>query len=379
MSIFERERTEVTAVTSGAGAHPFGANGAAPAGATIGPAAKDDERGDDPGVGRRLLRPQTIVSFGLALAIVVFLVSRLEINLSTVWANVRNANLLLYGLALAVYYATFALRAVRWRAMLEQAGIDGSNGVTLPRYPRLVEMLLLSWFVNCVIPAKIGDAYRCYLLKRDTGASFSATLGTILAERLTDLVVLFFTMTVAGIIAFHGDLPSQVTKTMIGGIALVGVGIAVVAAMGFARERVQRLVPQRFHEQFGMLHDAIFACLRSPWRPVGISAVIWSADGFRLFLVAASLGAGLSFPLTLFVALMSALLTTLPITPAGLGVVEAAVIVVLKLVDVDPSMAISIAFLDRLIGYWSLILVGLVLYVRRLRTDVRGTDIATAR
>ena len=58
----------------------------------------------------------------------------------------------------------------------------------------------------------------------------------------------------------------------------------------------------------------------------------------------------------MFVALMSALLTTLPITPAGLGVVEAAVIVVLKLVDMDASMAGSIAILDRLIGYWSLII-----------------------
>jgi uncharacterized protein (TIRG00374 family) len=104
--------------------------------------------------------------------------------------------------------------------------------------------------------------------------------------------------------------------------------------------------------------------------PLLVSFGIWGADGLRLFLVARSLGADLTITLTIFVALMSALLTTLPITPAGLGVVEAAVVVVLKLVDVHADMASSIAILDRVIGYWSLIAVGLILYVHRLRRDV---------
>ena len=82
-------------------------------------------------------------------------------------------------------------------------------------------------------------------------------------------------------------------------------------------------------------------------------------------------GADLGIELTLFVALMAALLTTIPFTPAGLGVVEAAVVVVLKLVDVDADMAGSIAVLDRVIGYWSLILVGLILYAIRMRRDLR--------
>ena len=378
MAISDRERTDAAALAA-AESHPISANGKATLPAAARPSPEDQGESTDPGgVGRRLLRPQTLISFGLAVAIVTFLVTRLDIDPATVWSNIRGANLWLYGLAVVVYYSTFVLRAYRWRYMLEQAKIDETIDGPLPAYPHLVEILLLSWFVNCVVPAKVGDAYRCYLFKRDTGASFSATLGTTLAERLTDLVVLFFTMTVAGIIAFRGDLPSEVTNTMIGGVALVGVGIGIVAAMALARDRVERLVPVRFRSQFALLYDAIFACLRSPWRPVGISVVIWLADGLRLYLVAASLGADLSFSLTLFVALMSALLTTLPITPAGLGVVEAAVVVVLKLFDVDPSMALSIAFLDRLIGYWSLIVIGIVLYVRRLRIDVRGPDPATA-
>jgi glycosyltransferase 2 family protein len=344
------------------------------------PGSFDDEQtAETPpdGLGKRLLRPQTLISFGLAAGIVVFVVTRLDIDVSAVWRNLRNANPLLFLTALGLYYATFILRAIRWRGMLAQAGIDDQHGYVIPGYPRFVEILLLSWFVNCIIPAKLGDAYRCYLFKRESNASFSATLGTLLAERLTDLVVLFVTMATAGMIAFHGNVPSQVTQTFLIGMVLLAVGGAALTAVGIGRDRFKRVLPMRFHGQFELFHVAIFACLRQPWRPVAISLLMWMMDGLRLFLVAKSLGASLSFELAIFVALMSALLTTLPITPAGLGVVEAAMIVVLKLVAIDPTMASSIAILDRLIGYWSLIVVGLFLYVRRFRSDVRAATTPT--
>lgn len=319
---------------------------------------------------RRLLRPHTVASFLIAVAIVVLLINRLDINVSTVWKNIREANPWYFLAALAIYYGTFVARTIRWRFMLAQAGIDSASGYRMPSTPRLFEILMLSWFANCVVPAKLGDGYRSYLLKRDTGAPASATLGTILAERITDLTVLFVTMTAAGILAFHGDLPTRVLHTVFIGGGLMAIAVAALVALFVARDFVQKFVPNRFVRHYQDFHGAVFACLRRPALPIVVSIGIWAADGLRLSLVAKSLGADLSITLTIFVALMAALLTTLPITPAGLGVVEAAVIVVLKLVDVDADLASSIAILDRVIGYWSLIAVGMVLYMVRLRRDV---------
>ena len=273
--------------------------------------------------------------------------------------------------ALAIYYASFVLRALRWRSMLVNAGINADRGYALPSLPRIVSILLLAWFANCIVPAKLGDGYRCFLLRRDTGARLSVTLGTILAERLTDLVVLFTMMSGAGLLAFRGSMPSEVTKTLIGGMALILVGAAGLAAMMFGKDRFARFIPERFKEHYEHFHTAVFACLRRPAIPVVVSIAVWTFDGARLFLVAHALGANLAYSLALFVALMSALLTTLPFTPAGLGVVEAAIIVVLKLVDVDPAMAGSVAVLDRVITYWSLILIGAILYIWRLRSELR--------
>ena len=319
---------------------------------------------------RRLLRPQTLISFAIAVVIVGLVVQRLDINLSEVWAKLKQANPLLFLAALAVYYSTFIARTYRWRYMLRQSGVADQPGFVMPGIPRLFEILMLSWFANCVIPAKLGDGYRSYLLRRDAGATVSGTLGTILAERLTDLAVLFTLMSTAAVVTFHGDLPSRVLNTMLIGGGLMLVAVIGVVVLLFSKHRILSLIPDRFERQFDQFHDAIFACLRRPAFPVLVSIGIWAADGLRLYLVAQSLGVELSISLTLFVALMSALLTTLPITPAGLGVVEAAVIVVLKLVDVGSIDASSIAILDRLVGYWSLLVVGIILYLFRMRRAV---------
>lgn len=322
-------------------------------------------------IGSKIFRPHTIISFCVAIAIVVFFVRRLNIDPHAVWENIVHANLGLYAVAIGLYYLSFFARAVRWRWMLKQAGLSEAEGYPIPDNRGLMEIFLLSWFVNCVVPAKIGDAYRCYLLKRRSGAPISRSLGTIFAERLTDLAVLFTMMALAGVVAFRGQLPSQATRTLTIGSALLAAAAIFVAALWFGRHAIERRLPERIRSQFGQLHDSIFACLRRPWRPVGISVLIWCCDGLRLYLVAASLHGNVSFSVAVFVALMSALLTILPITPAGLGVVELAMVAVLKIVDVDPSLAGSIALMDRLITYWSLVAIGLILYVRRLRADVR--------
>ncbi|MEA2510892.1 MAG: glycosyltransferase 2 family protein [Thermomicrobiales bacterium] len=330
-----------------------------------------DEAGPPASLGSRLFRPHTVVSFGVAIAIIFFFVRRLDVDPHEVWRNIRRANVDLYAIACALFYLSFLARAVRWRWMLKQAGLSEAEGYKVPGNRGLIEIFLLSWFVNCVVPAKLGDAYRCYLLKRRSGVPISRSLGTILAERLTDLVVLFAMMAVAGVVAFRGHLPSQATRTLLIGSVLLAVGAVGVVGLWYGRHVVEGRLPERFRLQFSQLHDAIFACLRRPLRPIGVSLLIWGADGLRLYLVAASLHGDVSLSVAYFVSLMSALLTTLPITPAGLGVVEVAMIGVLKLVDVQASLAGSIALMDRLLTYWSLVAVGLILYLRRLRSDVR--------
>jgi len=316
----------------------------------------------------RVLRPETLVSFAIAVAVLVFLFRRLDINVGEVWRHARGANPWLLGLAFVSWYSTFGLRAFRWKRMLERVGVDAAHGYRIPTTRGFIEIYLLAWFANCVVPAKLGDAYRSYLLKRESGASFSTSLGTILAERLTDLAVLFLTMTTVGILVFRGRVPDEVTNTFLLGLGLLAVAAFGLAGMWLARHTIEARLPARLKDQYVRLHDATFACLRRPWLFLAISIGIWIGEGLRVYFVAQAVHADISFSTALFVGLMAALVTTLPFTPSGLGLVEAVVTTVLvNVIGIESSLALSIAVLDRVVGYWFVILIGLILYAVRAR------------
>ena len=103
----------------------------------------------------------------------------------------------------------------------------------------------------------------------------------------------------------------------------------------------------------------------------GIGVLLWLGDGMRVWFVSRSLDAGISPAVAILVAVMGALLTVIPFTPAGLGVVEIGVgSVLVAVLGVDPVVAGSILVLDRVVAFWSLLLVGGALYLWR-----RGANI----
>lgn len=319
----------------------------------------------------RVRQPRTLLSFLLAAAVLFFFVRRLDIDVGEVWRTVRHANPFLYGLAFVVWYGSFFVRAARWRRMLSRVEIDPVHGYPLPGTADMVEIFLLSWFANCIVPAKLGDAYRSYLLKRETGASFSTTLGTIVAERLTDLAVLCLTMSAVGVVIFRGRLPAEARQAFLLGVALLGVAALGLGVMWLTRQTIGRRLPARVEAQYARLHDAVFRCLRRPGLFLGFGSAIWLGEGLRVWLVGRAVDADLALASALFVALMGSLLSTVPLTPAGLGLVELGLIGVLtQVMGMPAALAASIVLLDRVIGYWSTVVVGLVLYLRRLR---RGT------
>jgi glycosyltransferase 2 family protein len=317
------------------------------------------------GVLRRVLRPQTVVSFLFSFAILVFFITRINIDAGEVAARMSTANPALLLLAFLAYYLSFPVRAFRWRMLLGNAGLSQSDNRRMPGVPGLTEMIFVSWFANCIVPAKLGDAYRSYMLKSRARVSFSTTIGTILTERITDVLVLFGLLIVAGLIAFRGHLPDQLFYLLIfGGVLAAAVIVGLLSLRGL-RPLAARLLPERLHDVYSKFEQGIMRSFRPRTLPLllGYTAVVWVLEGLRLYFVSAALGIRLPLSVTLFIALASSLLTTIPFTPAGLGFVESAVVTALLWFRIDSATAISISFLDRIISYWSIIVFGLIVYV----------------
>jgi uncharacterized protein (TIRG00374 family) len=314
---------------------------------------------------QKLRDPRTIFSFLLAIALLVFIFTRFDVHPAEIWGVVQHANLAIFALAFIVYYAAFILRALRWDRLLANVGFARARGYKIPTIPGLMEIIYLSWFVNCIVPAKLGDAYRSYLLKRAAGISFSRIIGTILAERMIDIVVLFTLLLASALLTFQGRVPTELNLTIAFGGLLVLILLIGLAAMRRFGHVVERLVPGRFREKYVKLQDGTLQSFRRRSLPalIGYTAMIWLLEGGRLFFVTRSLDTHIDLAVVVFIALASSLLTTLPLTPGGVGLVEGAVFVVLRTVGVDDATALSIALLDRLINYWSIVVGGIIVYI----------------
>jgi len=336
-----------------------------------------------PPLGRHAFRPRNVVSFLLAL-VVLFLVSRqlLGVDWGQVWASIREANGWLFALAFLVFYCSYPLRALRWKRLLNNIGYGGvagqPTGQPIPSVSGLTRIMYLAWFANCVTVARLGDVYRGYLLKREAGVSFTATFGTVLTERLLDLVVLVAMVGVGVLVVFHGTLPPEVALPLLIGVIASVLGILGLLSVRRFRRTLDQLVPERFRAYYTSLEHGLVDSFRHLPPLVVYSVIGWLLEGTTLYLTAAAVGTPVSVAGALVVALLGSLLTTIPFTPGGLGFTEAGLVLLLGWLGLDASTAGAVTLLFRLINYWSIVVLGFALYIfhgfARTRQGARGTS-----
>ena len=310
---------------------------------------------------RRVLNWKTIASVIFAFVILYLAFQTLGVNLGRTWSLIVQANLGFLGLAFLAYYLTFPIRGFRWRYILARTG-------TRVGFRDATEILFLSWFVNCVVPAKLGDLYRAYLLKGNVGASASRTVGTIFIERIADIIVIFGLALAAGYWSFRGRSRPEVDLIFVAGFVVAVVLVVLVVVLRVWGHGVGRFLPARFADLWERFHEGSTGALTLTALPViGLATVsIWLLEGARLYFVIQALAipeVGLGISASVFVALAAALLTAMPLTPAGIGFVEAGIAGALLIYGVGEDPAAAVALTDRGISILTVILLGGILYL----------------
>jgi uncharacterized protein (TIRG00374 family) len=314
-------------------------------------------------IARRLRQPRTIISIAVPLAVIAIFVALNGKQLATVPGLVLAANPALVLLAFIVFYSGFPLRGRRWSQLLRGTGLRVSTKDS-------TEIIFLSWLVNCVVPAKLGDVYRAYLLKINSTASLSRTFGTVFIERVLDLFAIALLGLAAGYWSFRAGLPPAIQVVFGIGVAVVAVlAIGLFTMRNFGRQIIVALpLPHQVRDLYDRFEEGVFGALAARQLPsLGLlTGLIWMTEALRLFLVVQALGfADVSLGLSgaVFVALIGSLLTAVPLSPAGLGIVEAGVVGVLHVAyGVPLPEATAIALLDRVISVFSIIIFGSVAY-----------------
>ena len=224
--------------------------------------------------------------------------------------------------------------------------------------------MYLAWIANCLTIARLGDAYRGYLLKKEAGVSFTVTLGTVVAERLLDLIVLVVMMGVGLLVLFHGSLPVEAAQALAAGLVLTGIGVLGLLSMRHLKGVVEGVLPKRLHTHYARLEHGVTGSFRRRLLLlIAYSIIGWVIEATTLYTITAAVGIPVSVAGALVVALAASLLTTVLITPVGLGFTEGGMVLMLQWLGLDIYIASAVTFLFRVINYWSIVVFGFVLYV----------------
>ncbi len=320
---------------------------------------------------KRLLNWRTIVPLVIVIIALVFFAQKANINPQKTWASLRTANPLFFLAAFVIYYCSFPIRALRWRMLLENVGYTKDNGVQLPGFWKLVEIIYISFFANVVVPAKLGDLYRAYLLRQEINVSTTRSFGTVLAERLLDLIVLLLLFIPSIIISLHEQLPHELELGLEVTLVAVFVGIIALFVLRIAREPIARIVPERFRPQYYHLQEGMLGSFRRLPTLSALTILVWLCESLRFFFVAMALNLIPGDPLhiltaTIFIGLGEALLTIVPATGGGVGLVEAGMLAMITLFYHGPNAANLTAaaiLLDRTISLFSILVIGLVVFL----------------
>jgi uncharacterized protein (TIRG00374 family) len=133
-------------------------------------------------------------------------------------------------------------------------------------------------------------------------------------------------------------------------------------------EPAQRDLPTRLIAQ----RDQVVGVLAGRWRQaLVVTTGRWFCDFLTLAAALAAIGAHGSLALTLLAYAASQLLGQIPITPGGLGVVEAALTGFLAVAGISAGEAALATLAYRLVSYWLVVLAGFVAWLIHRRRHRR--------
>jgi len=258
--------------------------------------------------------------------------------------------------AVGVYALATGARGERWHGLLR---LEGGTPSRADSYA----LTAVGFMGNNVLPARAGDAMRVYLMAPRSRLRMRDVLGTLIAERVLDLITLLGLFVVLAYGVLRGvDTPGDEKLGIVAATAAVVIGVAL-AALFFARrtERGRRLVE--------LLRPLVASTARLRRRSgiamVGLTLVVWTAEACCYLLVGESGGISLSLLDSLYVIAVAGVFVLIPSGPGYAGTLDAAVLFALDAVGQGAEASLSFLIMLRFVLLVPITLTGLVLLVSR--------------
>jgi glycosyltransferase 2 family protein len=286
---------------------------------------------------------------GLLISLVFLYLALRGLQLQQLGTAIRDANYIWLIPGVAIYFVAVWARAWRWHYLLKP--------LKVLKTAELFPTVCIGYFGNNILPARAGELLRAIILKKDEQVPVSASLATILVERVFDGVVMLAFVFVnlpelARLTSSSGFIGDIRTLAVVGSVIFMGVlFVFLIAAMypersGSILEKILRkILPQRHQEKliafFERFIDGL-AALRSPhgaWMVFFTSLVIWLLETGKYWFLMHAFPFKVSFFALMLMNGIVNLATTIPSAPGYVGTFDAPGIAVLQAYQVPKTTA----------------------------------------
>jgi uncharacterized protein (TIRG00374 family) len=286
---------------------------------------------------------------GIAISLVLLYFALSGLKLKELGQAVVGANYWWLIPGVAIYFVGVWARAWRWHYLLHPLKSISTR--------RLFPTVAIGYFGNNILPARAGELLRAIVLKKDEEVPISASLATIIVERVYDGVVMlafvFLNLPeLARLTSSSGFIGDIRTLALVGSGLFFGALAIFLAAAMFPEKTlaaldvlIHRIVPIRYQEKSLGLTERFLGGLAALRSPVGAlmvfltSIVIWLLETGKYWFVMHAFPFQVSFFTLMLMNGIVNLATTIPSAPGYVGTFDAPGIAVLQAYGVDKATA----------------------------------------
>ena len=282
-------------------------------------------------------------AIGVAISVVALWLVLRSVDLQEVAEVLRTADWRWIGVLGLFVCLDLSMRAFRWQRLLAP--------IAPVPYLHTLGYLLVGYLANNVLPARLGELVRSHYSGDRENISRSTTLGTIVVERVLDLVTV---VSIASVAILVLSVRGIVASAVLAGIAVAalfaaGIAIGIAAHRLPGAERITAAAARypRIRDAVSRLRDG----LRVAGRPrtlaeaLVVGSIAWSAAILGFAASGQAIGVELTIGQAALMASGVALAAAVPAGPASLGTFELAAVEIGKAVGVDPSDAFALALI----------------------------------
>lgn len=260
----------------------------------------------------------TITGFIISLTLLYLALRGIQFN--DIYVILKKADYRLVFVPTAFIFISALLSSFKW------SKIAGNN----VRISATFVALIIGLFVNNVLPARIGEVARGYILSRKTGLSFSFGLSTVLVDRLFDLIGLLI---LTFVFFPKHSMPPQISRAIYTLIAVLTLCILVFIIL--SKRKAAHIIAERLKSLkkplFIKLSKRLMEIqenlnrINSPWTIIYfifIAFLQWISMSLALYFVTLIVGISISFIYIPFICALLNMGVAIPSSPGYIGVFQ---------------------------------------------------------